>query len=168
MATLAASALTAWITEDDVPPAAPQAARVPTARVTAAVAAAPGPVVLPEAALPPRTAWAPATPAALRAWGEPAPVAPPPKLAAAPAPAAAPPPAPETPTAPPLTYRFIGRIVQEGRQHAMLLSPQGDLKVVVENELVDGQWRIEHIAERAVDLVWTPGAEKRRLVIATT
>jgi hypothetical protein len=67
--------------------------------------------------------------------------------------------------APPLAYRYVGRLVEDGRQRAMLVSPQRSI-LVKERELIDGQWRVEHIGDEEIQWIWVPGALPGRLAIA--
>jgi hypothetical protein len=127
------------------------------------------------AAAPPtpsdRGAWPEPAAAAVRAWGgAPAPAAPavaPARRAAVKPPAAvpaAPPAAP--PQAPAPAWRFIGRIAEGGNVRALLLTPQ-QLRVVAEQEALDGEWRVQRIGEQGVELLWLPGSQPVRLAWAT-
>jgi hypothetical protein len=71
------------------------------------------------------------------------------------------------PVAPPLAYRYVGRLVEDGRQRAMLVSPQRSI-LVKERELIDGQWRVEHIGDEEIQWLWVPGALPGRLAIASS
>jgi hypothetical protein len=126
--------------------------------------------------LPARAAWSPATPTALAAWGQPlAQPAPPrsvalaastargPLAASAPGGAASAPAAPEAPTP---VFRYAGRITTEGSRRAMLLTPQGTL-VVRERDTIEGQWRVDHIADESLLLTWLPGGLPKRLPYAS-
>jgi hypothetical protein len=48
----------------------------------------------------------------------------------------------------------------------MLVSPQRSL-LVAEHELIDGQWRVERIADGQVDLLWLPGSQRGRLMFTS-
>lgn len=183
-ATLLATALTAWMdggtpaAEGFAPPrsradtaSAPRAddtsASGPDAFATrpGAVAEADGPADVATATRTPgREAWPAVEPAALAAWGQGAPAldSRPAAVAARRAASVAEAAASAAPVAPPLAYRYVGRLVEDGRARAMLVSPQRTL-LVAESEVVDGQWRVEHISERSVDLVWLPAALPHRL-----
>lgn len=109
--------------------------------------------------------WPAATTVALAAWGQspeplPAsrPVAPRVVQAAASAPSA--------PVAPSLAYRYVGRILEDGRRRAMLVSPQRSI-LVEEHELIEGQWRVEHIDDAEIRWLWLPGAVPGRLAFAS-
>jgi len=113
----------------------------------------------------PRGQWPEATEAALAAWGHSSePLPKPAAVAARAAPAAAP--LPPAPVAPPLAYRYVGRILEDGRPRAMLVSPQRSI-LVEEHELIEGQWRVEHIDDAEIRWLWLPGALPGRLAFAS-
>lgn len=116
-------------------------ARPPAAASAAAAELAPA-----SWAPPSRGAWAPVADAQLLAWGPP----PPPPPAAAP-----PPPPPPPPSAPPFPYQLIGRLV-DGQQATALLAGPTKALAVKAGDLVDGQWRVEQIHERGLNLIWLP------------
>lgn len=122
------------------------------------------------AAVPPATAgrepWPQLPTQALRAWGGPAPAARPRAAVAALPPSTVVPP-PAAPTPPPLTWRYVGRIVEGGRARAILVHSAQGTAVVGASDLVEGQWRVEGIREDAVDLLWLPGGVRQRLVAPT-
>lgn len=91
-----------------------------------------------------------------RSWLPPPP--PPPRIAAAPpdSPAAPPPP-------PPQTYRFAGRLVQEGR--VQFFVSKGDTPVAVKlGANLDG-YIVEAISETAIALVYPPSGQKENIVV---
>ena len=137
--TLALVAWTAWQDDDASQPIVAARARP----------APPAPAPVPEDG---RAAWTEAGATALAAWEPPA--APPaPPVAAAPPP---PPAAPAPPSAPPFPYRWIGTLQDEAGVRALLASDQRSLGAAA-GDTVDGDWRVERIAERRIDLVWLPG-----------
>jgi hypothetical protein len=114
----------------------------------------------------PRGDWPAVTVDAAAAWGQ----SPEPVVRAAPvvapvvavvAPVAPP------PVAPPLAYRYVGRIFEDGRQRAMLVSLERSI-LVAERELIDGQWRVERIGDNEIQLLWLPGALPGRLAFASS
>ena len=96
-----------------------------------------------------RGVWAPASPEQFAAWKPPAPPPPPP------APPPSPPPPPAAPVAPPFPYQLIGRLV-EGSGSVALLSSASKTLAVKPGEVIDGQWRVDQIHERGLDLTWLP------------
>jgi hypothetical protein len=117
------------------------------------------PTPAPPSAPTPRTPWPDAPAAALAAWGQPRPApalppAPPEPEPAATTSAPAPPPLPP--------YRWIGRIEEDGRQRALLAGATRTV-LVGDGELIDGQWRIDRVGERGLELTWLPGQVAQRL-----
>ncbi|MFN7726818.1 MAG: hypothetical protein ACK5QH_17310 [Rubrivivax sp.] len=181
--TLAASAGVAiWAPEEEPAPVvaaarpagAPPAVRPPHGPVHAAAtpgaeprttgrAQPPAPSQAEANPFPPRSAWPPASPAALAAWGQ-APAAAPP--APAPPVAEGPPPAPKFP------YAFIGRLddtpadtltgTTASTTTVLLGGPQRSLGVRV-GEVLDGQWRVDRITRSALHLTWLPGGQAVQL-----
>ncbi|PND38638.1 hypothetical protein C1O66_14630 [Paucibacter aquatile] len=128
--------------------------RAPVALGTVASAAKPGmaaaplpaPLPVPNWAPAERGAWAPAVESQFAAWAPPAPPPPPP----------APPPSPPAePVAPPFPYQLIGRLVEAEGAVALLSSPAKTLAVKT-GEVIDGQWRVDQIHERGLNLTWLP------------
>ncbi|MCV2362385.1 hypothetical protein LNV23_02850 [Paucibacter sp. DJ1R-11] len=115
-----------------------------TAAATAAASAAPTDWAPAE-----RGAWAPSSAGQFAAWAPPAPPPPPP------APPPSPPPPPAAPVAPPFPYQLIGRLV-EGSGSVALLSSASKTLAVKPGEVIDGQWRVDQIHERGLDLTWLP------------
>jgi hypothetical protein len=113
----------------------------------------------------PRGDWPAVTVDAAAAWGQsPEPVVKAAPVVAVVAPVAAPVAPP--PVAPPLAYRYVGRILEDGRRRAMLVSPQRSI-LVEESELIEGQWRVEHIDDAELRLIWLPGSLPGRLAFAS-
>lgn len=104
------------------------------------------PVPAPNWAPAERGAWAPAAESQFAAWAPPAPPPPPP---------APPPPPPAEPVAPPFPYQLIGRLVEAEGAVALLSSPAKTLAVKT-GEVIDGQWRVDQIHERGLNLTWLP------------
>jgi hypothetical protein len=176
VATLGATALTAWWggdpeSTDDLAPPRSHSERSPSLQKDRRSL---GPMTQPTASPPStpiatmaqrqRADW-PAVPvAALAAWGhssEPAPRSRPVAARAAQAASAA-----SAPVAPPLAYRYVGRILEDGRRRAMLVSPQRSI-LVEENELIEGHWRVERIDDAEIRWLWLPGALPGRLAFAS-
>lgn len=111
-----------------------------------AAAALSAPLAAPNWAPAERGAWAPAAESQFAAWAPPAPPPPPP----------APPPSPPAePVAPPFPYQLIGRLVEAEGAVALLSSPAKTLAVKT-GEVIDGQWRVDQIHERGLNLTWLP------------
>lgn len=174
--TLVATAWTAWRgdqadpTEDLAPPRS-RGDRPPLLQAdrrsldpVAAAAAGAGPTSSARLADRPRGEWPAATEGALAAWGQPADPLPRPAPVAARAALAAAAAAP-APVAPPLAYRYVGRILEDGRRRAMLVSPQRSI-LVEEQELIEGQWRVEQITDAEIRWLWLPGSLTGRLAFA--
>jgi hypothetical protein len=176
VATLGATAFTAWWSDPADGLAEPLAPRSRSGAMPRAAADPGAGTAMPPpaadargaatAAVPPqpRAAWAAVDAAALAAWGH-APVLPrraPPNAARAAAAASAAPP----PQAPPLAYRYVGRVIEDGRRRAMLVSPKQSI-LVEEHELIEGQWRVEHIGDAEIRWLWLPGALPGRLAFAS-
>jgi len=160
-ATLLATAYTAWRGDGEV------AGPVPARPLAAGTRPTPAAVVdpVPATGSTGRRAWPEVDETALAAWGQtrrPPPPAPSPVAALALRAAASA--AGAAPAAPPFNYRYVGRLVEDGRTRALLVSPQRT-QFVAERDVLDGQWQVERIAERALDLVWLPGPLPRRVAI---
>ncbi|MCV2351420.1 hypothetical protein [Paucibacter sp. Y2R2-4] len=114
-------------------------------------------VVMPSSWSPPeRGAWQAAAESQFAAWSPPPPP-PPPKVAAAP-PA---PPAP--PMAPAFPYQLLGRLVEGDQAQALLAGPNRSLAVKA-GDVVDGQWRVDQVHERGINLTWLPAKLPQTLV----
>jgi hypothetical protein len=97
-----------------------------------------------------RPAWAqpPTDDAQFAAWSPPPPPPAPPFVAP-------PPPPPAAPQAPPFPYQLIGRLVEGDQAQILLAGPSSTLAVRV-GDVVDGQWRVDQINERGLNLTWLP------------
>jgi len=176
VATLGATVITAWWSGDPEPtgelalprsrgdgaPGLPSARRpVDPAPPTAAGARTTTGATLAQRQ---RGEWSAVSAAALAAWGlSPRPL---PRSRPAVSPVAQAASAPPAPVAPPLAYRYVGRIFEDGRRRAMLVSPQRSI-LVEEHELIEGQWRVERIDDAEIRLFWVPGALPGRLAFAS-
>ncbi|MBB4842746.1 hypothetical protein HNP55_001261 [Paucibacter oligotrophus] len=94
-----------------------------------------------------RQAWAEVPERQFAAWAPPPPP-PPPKIVAAPS-------TPPPPMAPPFPYQLIGRLVEGSKAQGLLAGPNRSLAVQV-GDVVDGQWRVDQIHERGLNLTWLP------------
>lgn len=65
---------------------------------------------------------------------------------------------PTQPVAPPFPYQLFGRLEEDGKVRAMLMSSHRTL-VVQEGELIDAQWRVERIASDGLGLIWLPARQ---------
>lgn len=82
---------------------------------------------------------------------------PPPKIIAAPV----------APTAPPLPYRFAGKLLQEGRLQVFL--SRGDVAIPIkQDEILDGTYRVESIAEDKITLVYLPLGHKESISVSSS
>jgi hypothetical protein len=128
------------------------AAQALPARPSAAAVAAPAR----SASAVERMPWVALSPEALPAWSAPAPPPQPvrpSKPAAAPAAAPAP---PEKPPLPAFPYRWIGQLTDEqGVGVAMLASAQRSVAARA-GDVLDGNWRIEAVADDQVHITWLP------------
>ena len=80
---------------------------------------------------------------------------------AAPAPAAA---APAMPSAPVLPFTYMGRLLSGGDLAVFLIQGERNL-VVHEGDTIDALYRVEHIAEGAITLVYLPLDQRQTLII---
>ncbi|MEJ6007978.1 hypothetical protein WG899_20700 [Paucibacter sp. AS339] len=105
---------------------------------------------------PERGAWQTVGDKQLAAWAPPPPP-PPPKVVA-------PPPAPPAPPmAPAFPYQLLGRLVEGEQAQALLAGPNRSLAVKV-GDVVDGQWRVDEVHERGINLTWLPAKLPQTLV----
>jgi hypothetical protein len=69
--------------------------------------------------------------------------------------------------APPLPFKFVGKLVQEGRLSALLA--KGDSVIPVkEGETLDGTYKLESIADTQITLVYLPLGQKQTLPVFTS
>lgn len=122
----------------------------PATAISAASMASPATLALPARAAD----WPAASAAALLAWGAPRAVMPAPRPAVAAGPAAA----PDRPRAPPFPYQWIGTLDDGRGAQALLGGPLRGASVRA-GQVLDGQWRVERVGERQLDLLWLPGEQ---------
>lgn len=91
---------------------------------------------------------------ALHDWTPPPP--PPPK--------ALPPPPPPPPMAPPLPYRYVGKLMEDGRL-VVFLDANGRAIAVRGDEVLDGVWRVDMIEPRLIRFTYLPLAQTATLNI---
>ncbi|HKA42620.1 MAG TPA: hypothetical protein VKF40_11570 [Burkholderiales bacterium] len=78
--------------------------------------------------------------------------------------AAPPPPPPPPPQAPPLPYRYMGRLTEDGQTTVYLM--RGDAAVVARaGETLDGSYRLERIADEAVEFTYLPLKQRQTLQV---
>jgi len=94
-----------------------------------------------------RQAWSEVPERQFAAWAPPPPP-PPPKIAATPS-------TPPPPMAPPFPYQLIGRLVEGSKAQGLLASATRSLAVQA-GDVVDGQWRVDQVNERGLNLTWLP------------
>ena len=103
-----------------------------------------------------RAPWSEPADGYFAAWAPPPPPPPPKPIAVAPAP-------PPEPVAPAFPYQLIGRLVEAHQTQALLAGPTRSLAVKA-GDVVDGQWRVEQVTERGLNLVWLPAKLNQTLV----
>jgi hypothetical protein len=73
-----------------------------------------------------------------------------------------PPEATVAPPAPPLPFRYIGRVVQNGKAEVLLL--RGTLLYSIgEGDEIDGEYRVERITGAAIRFTYLPGGSRQEL-----
>lgn len=76
----------------------------------------------------------------------------------------APPPPSPPPSAPPLPFSYMGKLIS-GDDLAVFLI-QGDRNLIVrEGDIVDSRYRVEHIADNAITLIYLPLGQRQTLNI---
>jgi hypothetical protein len=139
--------VTAWLA------AAPDADEPVPALTRPRTSAARSPVAPDAAPAGERQPWPEPPRAAVLAWSAPPPARAP-LPAATLAPVAAPAPPPPAPP-PPFPYQLVGGLREGEHLRGLLDGPQRSL-VVGDGDLIDGQWRVEHVGPSSIDLVWLP------------
>jgi hypothetical protein len=86
------------------------------------------------------------------------------QVEAPPAPAARAPPPPAAPVAPPLPYRYLGQLSEQGRTVVFLARGEAPVDGRV-GEVLDGTYRIERIADSAVEFTYLPLNERQVLQV---
>jgi hypothetical protein len=70
--------------------------------------------------------------------------------------------APSSQTAPPLPFRYVGRLVQNGRSEVLVL--RGNvLHSIAEGDEIDGEYRVERITGATIHFTYLPGSVKQNL-----
>jgi hypothetical protein len=131
--------------ERRAPAAQAGASRKPAAAATVTVTEA---LVATNWAAVKREAWTVPENGYFAAWAPPPPPPAPKQVAAPPAPPAA-------PVAPAFPYQLIGRLVEGNQATALLAGPSRSLAVKA-GDVVDGQWRVDQVTERGLNLTWLP------------
>jgi hypothetical protein len=67
--------------------------------------------------------------------------------------------------APPLPFRYVGRLLQNGRSEVLLLRG-GVLHSIAEGDEIDGEYRVERITGAAIQFTYLPGSVTQRLDLA--
>lgn len=81
-----------------------------------------------------------------------------------PPPKALPPPPPPPPMAPPLPFRYVGKMLENGRL-VVFLDKNGRSLAVRGNEVLDGQWHVDEIEPRLIRFTYLPLAQTATLII---
>jgi hypothetical protein len=64
--------------------------------------------------------------------------------------------------APPLPFRYVGRLVQNGRSEALVM--RGNmLHSIAEGDEIDGEYRVERITGATIHFTYLPGRVKQSL-----
>jgi hypothetical protein len=64
--------------------------------------------------------------------------------------------------APPLPFRYVGRLVQNGRSEALVM--RGNLlHSIAEGDEIDGEYRVERITGAAIHFTYLPARVKQNL-----
>jgi hypothetical protein len=69
------------------------------------------------------------------------------------------------PPAPPLPFRYVGRLVQNGRAEVLLLRG-GMLHSIAEGDEIDGEYRVERITGAAIQFTYLPARVMQSLDLA--
>ncbi|MFY7867597.1 hypothetical protein [Roseateles sp.] len=142
----------------DAAPAIADRKSAPPANAAAAAAAEPAPMT--NWSFGEREAWQAANDKQLAAWAPPPPPPPPKMVAAPPAP-------PAPPMAPVFPYQLLGRLVEGDQAQALLSGPNRSLAVKA-GDVVDGQWRVDQVHERGLNLTWLPAKLPQTLVFRSS
>jgi hypothetical protein len=77
---------------------------------------------------------------------------------------APPPPPPPTPQAPPLPFKYMGKLVEDGKLTVFLI--QGDKNVIArEGDTLDGTYRIDAVTEHSMTMTYLPLKQKQQLAL---
>lgn len=66
------------------------------------------------------------------------------------------------PPAPPLPFRYVGRMVQNGKAEVLLLRG-GMLHSIGEGDEIDGEYRVERISGAVIQFTYLPAGLKQQL-----
>ncbi len=66
------------------------------------------------------------------------------------------------PPAPPLPFRYVGRVVQNGRAEVLLLRGVM-LHTIAEGDEIDGEYRVERITGAAIQFTYLPAGSRQQL-----
>jgi hypothetical protein len=64
--------------------------------------------------------------------------------------------------APPLPFRYVGRLVQNGKTEVIVMRG-GLVYSVAEGDEIEGEYRVERITGSVVDFTYLPGRVKQNL-----
>ena len=71
-------------------------------------------------------------------------------------------PASAAPPAPPLPFRYVGRVVHNGKAEVLLLRGVM-LHTIAEGDEIDGEYRVERITGAAIQFTWLPAGSRQQL-----
>jgi hypothetical protein len=66
------------------------------------------------------------------------------------------------PPAPPLPFRYVGRVVQNGKAEVLLLRGVM-LHTIAEGDEIDGEYRVERITGAAIQFTYLPAGSRQQL-----
>ena len=72
---------------------------------------------------------------------------------------------PARPSAPPLSFQYIGKMVDGDNRAAVFLEQQRRIFVVREGDAIDGNYRVDAIAPPVMTLTYIPLDEKQTMQI---
>lgn len=84
-----------------------------------------------------------------------------------PPPKALPPPPPPPPMAPPLPFRYVGKMLEDGRL-VVFLDANGRNIAIKGGEVLDGQWRVDGVEPRLIRFNYLPLEQTATLIIGDT
>jgi hypothetical protein len=68
--------------------------------------------------------------------------------------------------APALPFRYVGRLVQNGRSEVLLMRG-GMLHSIAEGDEIDGEYRVERVTGATIHFIYLPGRVKQNLDLTT-
>jgi hypothetical protein len=75
---------------------------------------------------------------------------------------APPPPPPSRPQAPPLPFKYMGKLIEEGR--IVVFLTQGDRNYIVrQGDTIDGAYRVDAVTDEGLSLTYLPLKQKQEL-----